>query len=512
MDFLRESDRLDDIVPGVSSAYKALRDSHHRGIYTSLGNFYNHTTFGRDSSITAKFVSDLDHQVVWDTILTLSSYQGRRDMPKTQEKPGRIHHELRDFTSWHGKWYERIGLRAASFAWGASNRQLLTYFAADTTSTYIRLVHKHATHIDGSILERQVPQYDGSTVSLSQSVQAAANWLVEQVDEHGVFRPRRTNRFSLPYQTYCDSVTAYAWANGDPADSSRDHSFIETQTYALDALSDAIQMVPSSPELHRWRYAADSLHKATWERFWNDEIGTFAPGLFDRGHGMEPLDTEMITAGWALNASIWGDLPEDIRLERLERLIERLFSQQFLTDVGLRTRSLETDEPLGDVIDYHGSQTVWPMFNFMCIEGLRSQGLYRLAREIENRLLNGVNAVGGLREFIIVNQDGSVVRPDKHASESRRGQMIPEENIAFTVVPALTLAYRHLYKRHQPAESGPLYELEERLLKNIAHVELLTPTEAREQLSPRPIKIKRSKAGFASAWHIGPVLLRNPKA
>lgn len=510
MDFLREADKLDDIVPGVSEAYRQLRDSHHRGIYTSLGRFYNHTIFARDASTTAKFVSDFDHQTVWDTILTLASYQGRTINRRTQEQPGRIHHELRDFTIWHGRWYDRLGLKAIGRAWGVKNKELLTYFAGDTTASYIRLIHNYATHIDTSIMDRQVPQRDGSTISLRESVASAADWLVKRVDHDGVFRMQRTNRWSLPYQTYCDSLTAYAWADGSPANTSRDHSFLEIQVYALDALHDAIELMPTSPELHYWRLAADQLQGALFERFWDDKRVSFSPGLFVRDRRLEKLDTQMITAGWTLNASFWAHVPEDERRDYLTKVISRLFRDDFLSDVGLRTRSLDTEEPLGDMIDYHGSQTVWPMFNFMVIEGLRRYGLYRLARQLEFRILNGVNAVGGLTEFLIVDRQGRLYRPDKSAHRSHRGQMIPEQNIAFTVVPAMTLAYRHMYRRHDPAESGWRLDLEESILGSIPNVELMSPTEAGEHFAPVALRIRRTYAGCASVLHIAPAILKKP--
>ncbi|HTK39607.1 MAG TPA: hypothetical protein VL362_01950 [Patescibacteria group bacterium] len=510
MDFLRESEKLDEVVPGVIAAYSGLRSSDHQGIFTSLGRFYNHTLFGRDAGMSAKFVSDFDHQTVWDTITTLAAHQGCKTDTTTQEQPGRIHHELRDFTAWKGHWYDRFGLWVASRVWGVQNRQLLSYFAADTTATYIRLVHKYATHIDSSVLARQVPQRDGSTISLAESVQAAANWIVAQVNSDGLFQTTRTNRFSLPYQTFCDSVTAYAWADGTPADTSKPHSFLEAHVYALDAMHDAIALVPTSVDLHYWRHAASRLEQTLLARFWDGETGSFTPGLFMRDEQLAALDSEMITAGWTLNASFWQHLAEDEREHYVTEIVSRLFHADFLSQVGLRTRSLGANEPLGDTIDYHGSQTVWPMFNFMVIEGLRRHGLYRLARQLEFRLLNGINAVGAFNEFLIVDRDGLLYRPDKHAARSIRGQMIPEQNIAFTVVPALTLAYRHLYRRHDVATAGWKYELESRILDSIDDVQLLSPTAAREQLAPEAIKLKRTAAGLASAWHIAPVLVRKP--
>lgn len=508
MDFLRDADKLDQVVPGVAAAYRSLRDNHDQGIYTSLGRYYNHTIFGRDAGMSAKFVSDFDHDTVWKTILTLASYQGVTTNRITQEEPGRIHHEMRDYTTWQGKWFDRLGLTLAGQVWGVKNKRLLSYFAADTTATYIRLVHKYAANIDSSILERSVPQQNGTPVTLTASLEAAANWLADQVDDDGLFRIRRTNRWSLPYQTFADSVTAYTWSDRRPADTSRDHCYVEVQVYALDALADAVRLMPASPSALRWRLLAEKMQQTLFTQFWSDARQSFVPGVFSRDGTLTQLDTDMVTMGWTLNASFWRDMPEDRRHAVLTKLIARLFRDDFLTPVGIRTRSMRTPEPLGRDIDYHGSQTVWPMFNFMIIEGLRRHGFYRLARQLEYRLLNGVNALGAFPEFCIVDHEGRLYLADKHARLKRRGQMIPEQNIAFTVVPSLTLAYRHLYRRHDVAKSGWKRDLEEVVLASIPEVELLPPGTAREALAPTPLRITRTISGIRSALHIAGVMIR----
>lgn len=149
------------------------------------------------------------------------------------------------------------------------------------------------------------------------------------------------------------------------------------------------------------------------------------------------------------------------------------------------------------------------MFNFMVIEGLRRHGLYRLARQLEFRIINGINAVGNFPEFMIVEPDGRLYTPDKSAKLRRKGQMIPEQNIAFTVVPTLTLAYRHIYKRSTPAKSGWRYELEQSVLDSIPNIELLSPAAAVDTLSPTPVRIQRTMAGLKSALHISSVILKN---
>lgn len=499
--------KADQIVPGVSEAYARLRDSHGHGIYTSLGSFYNHTIFGRDASMSAKFVTDFDYGTVWDTILTLAGEQGVNSSDMTQEEPGRIHHELRDYTTWRGGLYNRIGLRIAGLAWGARHKRLLTYFAADTTADYIRLVHKYWRIADHDILSRQVPQKDGRLVTLGESMYRAANWLVRQVDDNGLFVSKRSNRWSLPYQTFTDSVTAYTARDGRALNTARGHSFIEVQVYALDAIQDALEMLRDDARTAGWADIVQKMRRVPFELFWDTTYDNFSAAIVPSGDTIQRADGAMITNGWTLNASFWHEMPDTEYRDYLQKIIRRLFRDDLLTDVGIRTKSTDAREPLGRDIDYHGSRTVWPMFNFMVIEGLRRHGFYRLAKQLENRVLNGINAIGNFPEFIIIDHDLTIYRADKKARLRRGGQMVPEQNIAFTVVPALTMARRRLDGETIVKPDDWRIGFEDEILRTIDAIELLPSADARTALPVVPLRILRTWSGVRSALHIAPVIL-----
>ncbi|MGI9339788.1 MAG: hypothetical protein ACR2PP_04050, partial [Psychrobacter sp.] len=277
--------------------------------------------------------------------------------------------------------------------------------------------------------------------------------------------------------------------------------------YALDALGDAIRLLPRHSEINIWKQTVASLRNSLLNQFWDETRSTFSPAIFERNGQLEKLDTDMITVAWILNASFWDDMPETQRQQRIEAIVRRIFSDDFMTEFGVRSKSLSTHQPLGEAIDYHGSQTIWPMFNFMVIEGLRRHGLYQLARQIEFRLINTINALGNFPEFFIVDHEAKLYRPDSHAKQAKSGQMIPEQDISFTVVPMITLAYRHSYPRHMPATSGWQFQLEADLLAKVPKVDLLGPAVAKTEVSAQTLKIKRTKAGLRSALHIAPVIL-----
>lgn len=497
------ADELNAVVPGVVEAYTSLYAENGMGIYTSSGTFYNHTIFGRDASMSAKFVADFDHAVTRDTIMALASLQGTAFNKKSQEEPGRIHHELRDFARWRGDIWERIGFVLLDKAWGIKNQKLLSYFSLDSTCDYIRLVHKYATHIDRSVLARSVIDARGKRVSIAQSVENAANWIVSHVDENGLFCSVRTNRWSIPYQTFQDSVTAYAWQDKKAVNYKKPHAFVETQAFAIDALMDAAHLLEGEGCAQEWRAVIESMQDALFRDFWLPEDQFFSGVVSDRDGRLQPAPIRNITAGWILNTILWKTVAEDKRGDMITAIVKRLFSDEFLTPVGLRTRSKNQPEPLGDTIDYHGSRAVWPMFTFFVAEGLRKHNLFRLADQLENRLCNGCNATGDYQEYFIVEHDGTVVIPRQDKTlPSLDVQMIPERKIAFTVVPMMTLAYRSSYNLNETEQEPWQAQLEDYIMHAVPLVERYKPEEARRRVAPVPRRLVRKKALRKTTWYM----------
>lgn len=501
MNSTEDKDQLNSIVPGVVEAYAKLKSADGMGIYTSAGSFYNHTLFGRDASMSAKFVVDFDHQVAVDTIIALAALQGTQTDTVTQEEPGRIHHELRDFKTWRGGWPERLMLNFFKTQWGAQNGQLLTYFSVDSTASYVRLINKFAHHIDKSILSRKVTNHHGQVITIERSLAAAADWLAAQLDVSCRFAPTRTNRRSLPFQIYEDSPTSYVRQNGSLLNYKRPIAYASAQVFACDALEDASKLLPKHPRRHDWQDAAHQLRDSFMRDFWQEDRSYFAAAI--DSYGQASLDS--VSVGWTLNNGLWDELDEAVRTERISAIVRRLFSDGFLTNVGLRTRAIDLPQPLTGTLEYHDADAVWPMFTFMVIEGLRRHKLYRLAEQLENRLLNGVNALGDFPEFIDVDKDGRVLKPvtSRAVYEVKvSAQMRPEANIAFTVVPALTLARRVANNdRPKAVNRGWQKRLEDELLANIKPVELAAPTEATAAVGPIvAAKFSRLAGNMRTVW------------
>lgn len=501
MDISRHRDELEAIIPGALDAYESLKTKNGMGIYTSNGAFYNHTFFGRDNAMAAKFVTDFDHQVTRETILALAALQGTKADLKTQEEVGRIHHEFRDFTTWRGGRVERLMLGFFRKRWGATDKQLLSYYASDTTALYIRLVHKYVTHIDKSLLELPFKSRSGDLYTVRESLARAADWIVAQQNERDHFTPNRPNDWALPFQTFQDSSTAYPRVDGSLANFRQGITYTEAQAFAIDALDDATRLLEDHERRHIWQSSAHAMRRALFRDFWNETDQYFGSAYDVKGL----VDMPNISAGWTLNTSVWDELPEAKRAQAIGAIVKRLFSDDFLTQVGLRTRSLNADQPLPGVIEYHGRLTVWPMFTFMVIEGLRHHRLHRLATELENRLINGINASGKFEEFLVVDGGGHLLRnvPGTHAEVSVDAQMLPEEHIAFTVIPSVVLAWRGTNRgRALLSQADWQKQLDDAVMSSLEPTERLTPSEAHKAMKAVvPTKFRRGRGNARSAWY-----------
>ncbi|NCU30711.1 hypothetical protein EOL73_01870 [Candidatus Saccharibacteria bacterium] len=504
MDIQREDKaKIDSIVPGIFDSYESLKISNGLGLFTSSGRFYNHAIFARDVASAARFVGFFDHGTARSIMANLIKYQGTEIRRRTQEQPGRIHHEYRNFSQWKARISDKLMLKIVGKLWGARRGELLTYYASDTTASFIRAVHRFALNIDSAFLDQVYPTKSGEQITVQQSVERAAHWIMTNVDSEGRFMVNRSS-WSLPYQTLQDSVTAYSWADGKPVNYNQPHSFVEAQSFNASALENISHLLAGRSEsVNEYKECAHRMRRTLLRDYWDSNNHYFTSVLSERDGVVKPLDVPNISAGWVLNASWWSEVPQEERHEKVQAVVDRLFSDEFLTPVGIRTRSKYIREPLGEVVDYHGAQTVWPMFNFMVIEGLRRHRLYRLAEEIENRVVNGVNTIGAFAEFLLVTKSGEFCQPKKDFRlPTLQAQMIPEKDIAFTIVPLMTIARSRTFEADEPAQELWQAEVESAVLSRIEKTPLYNPSEVAAKLQPKLVYLTRTGATMRSIAHI----------
>jgi hypothetical protein len=214
---------------------------------------------------------------------------------------------------------------------------------------------------------------------------------------------------------------------------------IEVQGYAYDALLGAAEVL-GRPD---WRERAATLRQRVFDQLWMPSEGYFAMGC-DRDTDGRPRWIDSIASNGALvlDTRLLDGLPGASNYTA--GLVQRICSPDFVTEAGIRCRSVSEHELVG-FQDYHGAWAVWPKETFEVARGLKRQGLDRLARQLANRLLNAVNVAGANIEFLYVSPEGRVMydfqERDLRTDEPQRvnGTNRPESPLDWTVTEALAL-------------------------------------------------------------------------
>jgi glycogen debranching enzyme len=287
----------------------------------------------------------------------------------------------------------------------------------------------------------------------------------------GRLRPRL--RRVPPAQPRRHSGTSYVHQDSSLANWDAPIAAIEVQAYAYDALVGAGRLLGRGD----WRERAQDLRGRVLDRLWMPEEAYFAMGI-DRDTEGRPRWIETIASNGALvlDTRLLDGLPD--AEDYVGGLARRIGSSDFVTDAGIRCRPLSEDG-LIDFQDYHGTWAVWTKETFEVVRGLHRQGLHGLARQLANRILNGVNAAGANVEFLYVSPEGSVMY-DFRGADPRHGNPSeivgtnrPEAPQAWTVTAVLALKHwfgggraLHLFSR------GRLSGLDEEVCSAIPRVEV----------------------------------------
>jgi glycogen debranching enzyme len=337
--------------------------------------------FGRDSLTVALVVGDLFPRLLEATVLYLAGIQGLEFDALREEEPGRIAHEVRDI--------ETNGL------WGFPY-----YGSVDATPLFIRAAVR-AIERRPDFAAMPVP---GRETSVRGSVESAVAWLLRRLaeDELGLLSHRRVNPHGLENQVWKDSWDSMSHADGNVCNLDAPVASVEAQALAHDALVEAAGRHASPALLLR---AAGRLERAVEEHFWVDdrEGGFYAIGV-DRdpsSSAPRPLKTRASNMGWLLGSRLL-DGPEHVGRRR--RLVDLLFSDEFLAEGGIRTLS-EREERFRPRAYHNGN--VWGCDNYLISLGLVRQGFLDEALELQHRLAASCRATHRLPEFIAGGEPGT---------------------------------------------------------------------------------------------------------
>jgi glycogen debranching enzyme len=406
-------------------------------------------------------------------IITLARLQGTGEaLPgpaSTEEEPGKIHHEHR--TLYVGA--RRISpasqrsLETLSGRWGGDGKSVTYYGSADATPLYARLLSAYCDVYGPSILDDSLVNKDGTTITVQDSLTAALGWLTARVELStlGLVEFQRRNvPHGIPFQVWKDSGTSYVHRDGTIANYDGPIAAVEVQGYAYDALIGAARLYASArpTDAGEWRDAAQATRERLLQHMWMPHEEYFAMGI-DRSTTGSPglIDCVASNGALLLNTGLFEDLSEEERNRYVGGIVRRICGPEFVTDVGIRCRSL-VDDGLVDFQDYHGSWAVWAKEGYDIAKGLLRQGMPRLAHQLFARLLNGTNVAGEHVEFLYVSPDqrvhydfrGKDVRPTTPTEII--GTNLPEAPQAWSVSAMLAIkAWSGLVHEAQRGASQP---------------------------------------------------------
>ena len=308
------------------------------GPYPYAGVPWYSTTFGRDGILTALQYLWLDPSIARGVLAFLSATQADTVDPQNDAEPGKILHEARKS--------EMARTREIPFG--------RYYGTVDATPLFICLA--------GAYYQRT-----GDLAFISQiwpNVVAALNWLDRYGDRDadGFVEYARHSKDGLVQQGWKDSQDSIFHADGRLAEPPI--ALCEVQAYVYDAKLQAsllAGLLGDAALSNRLREDARLLKQAFLDRFWCEELGTYAIAL--DGHKQQ-CKVAASNAGHAL----WCGIASD---EHAARIVQGLMGKESFCGWGVRT--VGSGQPRYNPMSYHNG-SVWPHDNALVAAGMARYG------------------------------------------------------------------------------------------------------------------------------------------
>jgi glycogen debranching enzyme len=308
--------------------------------------------FGRDSLLTAWMALMVDPDLALGVLETLARFQGRAEVPATEEQPGRILHEMRFAT-------------ASSMTLGGGH---VYYGSVDATPLFVMLLGElRRWGLAPEVVERLLPFAD-----------RALEWLVRLGDRDGdgLIEYERATAAGLANQGWKDSWDGIRYGDGRVAEAPI--ALCEVQGYAYAAyLARAHFALQAGDDgvCREWRDRAAALRDAFNRRFWMPDRGCFAVGL---DADKRPIDSIASNQGHCL----WTGIVDE---DKARPVADTLLSPAMFSGWGVRT--LAATEPSYNPVSYHCG-SVWPHDNALIAAGLVRYGFTDHAHRIMRGILD----------------------------------------------------------------------------------------------------------------------------
>ncbi|HYF96957.1 MAG TPA: hypothetical protein VD947_02850 [Patescibacteria group bacterium] len=440
------------IVPSLALSTVTSKDK--STVYASSDTLFRWAIFGRDSLEVAEDLMVFKPKLVGNILRKLASLQGLTRNDKNEEEPGKIIHEYRTM-SVNGKTIDKTSQRIfheLAFKWGGDEKELAYYGSIDSTPHFLRALGRYCHQHGSGIMKDKIRQRNGNTITMQESAKSAIDWLVYKLEssESGLLEYKRINPHGILNQVWKDSEEFYVHENKEIANHEAPIASIEVQGLAYDGLVTASEFFPAKAE--KYLKIAHKLRDRTLKLLWQENRKYFALGLdYDPSGTFRIINTSTANPASLLDTGFFDDLTDTMRENYVTAIVTKIMSKDFLTNAGIRSRALSFAH-LINFWDYHGSYVSWPKETYDIAKGLRRQGFPKLARQLENRLLNIVLRTYEYPEFVYVDEWGRVL--NGAPTSQTHGEIIliggknkPERVQAWTVSAILAIISRRFEKK-----------------------------------------------------------------
>lgn len=303
--------------------------------------------FGRDSLITAYQTLIFGQELSIGLLKFLAAYQGKEVNPDRDEQPGKILHEI------------RFGEAAYFRDWV----HFPYYGTSDATPLFLILLSESYRF---GAPERFIKQMKGPALK-------ALEWIDEygDADKDGFVEYQRGSDKGLENQNWRDSWDSMLFHNGEVA--APPIASGDIQGYVYDA---KLRMAEIARNVWKEAELADRLTEEAVELktrfnkvFWIENKGYFALGLDRHKKHIDSLSS-------SIGHLLWSGIVDE---NKVERLVDHLFSKQLYSGWGVRTMSAK-DIGYNPILYHRG--TVWPHDNSLVAAGLYKIGKRDLASRI----------------------------------------------------------------------------------------------------------------------------------
>lgn len=468
-------------LPSLALSTVVSRDG--RSVYASSDTLFKGAVFGRDSLEVADDLLSVKPGLAHNILLTMGRLQGLENNGTNEEQPGKIVHEYRQ-TELDGKPIDSTSMQIfqeLARKWGGTDSELAYYGSVDATPHFMRTLGAYCLRHGTAILSESVIQRDGNKVDMLHVAAGATTWLLGQLAnaKSGLLEYKKLNPHGISNQVWKDSEEFYVHEDGQQANHNRPIASIEVQGLAYDALITAAQLWPDQSTDYTSR--AHTLRDQTIKYLWQPDRRYFALGLdYDSENKLRTITTPTANPAALLDTGFFDDLPTEDRRHYVSALVERITSKDFLTNGGVRSRSLDMAH-LVPFWDYHGSYVSWPKETYDIAKGMRRQGFDSLSRQLENRLLNIVLKTREYPEFVYVDGWGRLLtgKPSTHAHGNIvfvQGTNVPERLQAWTVSALMAIVSGRGRAGSNGKKTAAVmpwqHDLQNRIMSHIPHVDV----------------------------------------